>query len=108
MKTIFVKRVTKEEVENNWKTRLPQRVNYILYARCSNLGNVNWNKTEIFTKSQLERRGKYNEIVTDNSLTLVFSQWLAKNCSINQHSENWLYKGQYYTTEEIYQEFLNH
>ncbi len=62
MKTLNVKEVTKKQVENKWSLKLPVHFDNILYIRCNSKGKVNWCKSSVYQKSELEKRGNYNII----------------------------------------------
>ena len=59
MKTLNVKKVTKNQVEKEWGYQLPVIWSNTLYVRCNSKGEVNWDKAPIYQPNELVDRGNY-------------------------------------------------
>jgi hypothetical protein len=60
MKTLNVIQTSKEEISKEWGFDAPMRSNGDVFARCNAKKQVNWDKTSIYTASELVKRGDYN------------------------------------------------
>lgn len=59
MRTLNVKKVSKNKVEQKWGCQLPLIWSNVLYIRCNVKGKVNWNKSLVYQPNELLERGNY-------------------------------------------------
>ena len=58
MKTLNVIKTTREEVTQKWDMPIPIHFRNPLYARSNAKGEVNWEKTAIYTQKEINAHGK--------------------------------------------------
>jgi hypothetical protein len=58
MKTLNVIKTTREELSEKWQIPLPTAYRNPLYARANAKGEVNWEKTAIYTQKEIDLRDK--------------------------------------------------